>query len=80
MTTRLFIKCVQTSGDIDELVREVVRTHAVARQDPQQAELVRVVDCASAGLMRTVLRDERVHALEAAWRALFSCLAVRDGK
>lgn len=57
--------------DIDSLVRDVARSHRVEREDPQQAEMVGVVDRASAGLMRTVLRDERVRSLEAAWRALY---------
>ena len=57
--------------DVDALVREVARPYIVEREDPQQQELIASVDRASAGLMRTVLREERVRALESAWRALY---------
>lgn len=57
--------------DVDALAREVVRPHRVEREDPQQAEFVATVDRAAANLMRTILHDERVHMLEAAWRALY---------
>jgi type VI secretion system protein ImpC len=57
--------------DVDALVREIARPHIVEREDPQQAELIEMVDRSSAGLMRTVLRDERVRALESGWRALY---------
>jgi type VI secretion system protein ImpC len=43
----------------------------VGRPDPRQSEILAVVDRAIGGLMRAILHNPELQALEAAWRAVF---------
>lgn len=58
-------------SELDALLRQAVRPYLVPGTDPQQPELVALVDEATSNLMRAVLHDRGFQALEAAWRAVF---------
>ncbi len=60
-----------SSGDIGEFARRVVAQHLVSTPDPRQPEVLAVVDRAIGGLMRAVLHNPDLQALEALWRATF---------
>jgi type VI secretion system protein ImpC len=55
---------------VDDLVRQAVAPHVVAKADPRQAEVVAGVDGMTGELMRAVLHDPGFQAVEAAWRGL----------
>jgi type VI secretion system protein ImpC len=61
----------RSSDEIGEFARRVVAQHLVSTSDPRQPEILAVVDRAIGGLMRAVLHNPDVQALEAAWRATF---------
>jgi type VI secretion system protein ImpC len=61
----------RSSGDIGEFARRVVAQHLVSTPDPRQPEILAVVDRAIGGLMRAVLHNPDLQALEALWRATF---------
>lgn len=61
----------RSSGDIGEFARRVVAQHLVSTPDPRQPEVLAVVDRAIGGLMRAVLHNPDLQALEAVWRATF---------
>ena len=51
-------------------LKEIVRPHLVPGEDPDRSRLLAAVEGVMAGLMRAILQDPRVKALEAAWRGL----------
>lgn len=55
---------------VDNLMREAVASHVVAKADPRQADVVASVDGMTAELMRAVLQDAGFKQLEALWRGL----------
>lgn len=57
-------------GDWAAFLRQIVAPYVVAREDPQQAELISAVDRASGAIMRAVLHHPAFQGLEAAWRAV----------
>ena len=57
--------------EVSEFARRVVAQHLVGSPDPRQPEILAVVDRAISGLMRAILHNPELQALEAAWRALF---------
>jgi type VI secretion system ImpC/EvpB family protein len=60
-----------TPGSIvDNLLREAVASHVVAKADPRLVDMVASVDGMTAELMRAVLHDEGFQQLEALWRGL----------
>jgi type VI secretion system protein ImpC len=59
------------TNEVEEFARRVVAQHLVGRPDPRQPEILAVVDRAIGGLMRAILHNLDLQALEAAWRAVF---------
>ena len=59
------------SGELGNLVKELVRPHLVSVDEDEQATLVSAVDAATGQLMRRILHHRRFQELEAAWRGLF---------
>ncbi len=59
------------SDDLSRLVGKIVSPHLVAVDEDEQTALVRAVDEATSGLMRSILHDRRFRELEAAWRGLY---------
>lgn len=57
-------------GDWNAFLQQIVAPYIVAREDPQQAELISAVDRATGALMRAVLHHPAFQGLEAAWRAV----------
>jgi len=58
------------AGDWEAFLRQIVAPYVVAREDPQQAELISAVARASGALMRAILHHPTFQGLEAAWRAV----------
>ena len=56
--------------NLDRFVRDIVAPHVVQGADPAQRQLVDAVDGAAGALMRTLLHDPALQALEAVWRSL----------
>src|SRR5262249_10778472 len=56
--------------DPSAFLRKAVAGHVV-REDPRQAELIEVVDRATANLMRAILHHPQFQAMEALWRGLY---------
>src|SRR5271169_2451684 len=61
----------RASDEVGEFARRVVAQHLVSTPDPRQPEILAVVDRAIGGLMRAVLHNPDLQALEAVWRATF---------
>ena len=59
------------SGELDDLLGELVRPHLVKVDESEQAQLIAAVDEATGGMMRSIIHDRRFQALEAAWRGLY---------
>lgn len=59
------------TDDLAAFIRRAVEPHLASKADPQQAELLGVIDQAAAAQMRALLHLSEFQALEAAWRALF---------
>jgi len=59
----------RSGGEWDAFLQQIVAPYIVAREDPQQAELVSAVDRATGALMRAVLHHPAFQGLEAMWRA-----------
>jgi type VI secretion system protein ImpC len=59
------------SGEIADLVRDLVRPHLISVDENEQAALLAAVDAATSDLMRRILGDKRFKALESAWRGLY---------
>ena len=57
------------SGALESLIDRITAPHAV-RTDPRQAELIAVVDGATAGLLRAILHHPDFQDLESRWRAV----------
>lgn len=55
---------------VDALLRELVVPHVSPAPDPRRDELLAAVDGATGALLRTLLRQPAVRALECAWRGL----------
>jgi type VI secretion system protein ImpC len=58
-------------NDLQKFVRRVTEPHLVTAADPQQSEVVALIDRALAAQMRALLHVPELQALEAAWRAVF---------
>lgn len=59
------------SSDLGNLIRDLVRPHLVSVDENEQAGMLRAVDEATSGLMRTILHHRKFQELEAAWRGLY---------
>lgn len=57
--------------DLQKFVRRVTEPHLVANADPQQAEILALVDRAVGNQMRALLHVPEFQELESAWRAVF---------
>jgi type VI secretion system protein ImpC len=56
--------------DLDRFLRDIVAPHVVQGAHPAQRQLVDAVDGAAGALMRVLLHDPALQALEALWRSL----------
>ena len=61
----------KASGEVADLIRELVRPHLVSVDENEQAALLAAVDAATSDLMRRILNDKHFKALESAWRGLY---------
>src|SRR5271165_7089467 len=61
----------RSADEVHEFAQRVVAQHLVSSPDPRQPEIVAVIDRAIGSLMRAVLHNPDLQALEAAWRAAF---------
>lgn len=61
----------KVSGDLGNLIGELVRPHLVSVDEDERGSMLAAVDGATSELMRTILHNERFRELEAAWRGLF---------
>ena len=57
--------------DLQKFVRRVTEPHLVSAADPQQSEILGLIDRALGAQMRALLHVPKFQALEAAWRAVF---------
>jgi type VI secretion system protein ImpC len=57
--------------DWTALVQQIVQPYVVAGTDPQQPELVALVDEATGAHMRAILHHPQFQVIEAAWRAVY---------
>ncbi|HEY6339091.1 MAG TPA: type VI secretion system contractile sheath large subunit [Candidatus Sulfotelmatobacter sp.] len=64
-------KRAPAEDDLQKFVRQVTEPHLVASADPQQAEILALVDRALGNQMRALLHVPEFQTLEAAWRAVF---------
>jgi type VI secretion system protein ImpC len=56
--------------NLDQFLRDIVAPHVVQGASPEHQQLVRSVDSAAGALMRAVLHDPALQALEALWRSV----------
>ena len=61
----------RTSGDLGNLISDLVRPHLVSVDENEQSGMLRAVDEATSGLMRKILHHKKFQELEAAWRGLY---------
>ena len=61
----------RTSSDLGNLISDLVRPHLVSVDENEQAGMLRAVDEATSGLMRTILHHRKFQELEASWRGLY---------
>src|SRR5215213_317598 len=61
----------RVSGELGNLISELVRPHLVSVDENEQAGTLRAVDEATSGLMRRILHHRKFQELEAAWRGLY---------
>ncbi len=61
----------RASSDIDNLMSDLVRPHLVSVDEDEQAGMLRAVDEATSGLMRSILQHKKFQEIEAAWRGLY---------
>jgi type VI secretion system protein ImpC len=59
------------SGELADLIGEIVRPHLVSVDENRQKDLVSAVDEATSELMRKILHDHAFQSLEVAWRGLY---------
>ncbi|HEV2501098.1 MAG TPA: type VI secretion system contractile sheath large subunit, partial [Terriglobia bacterium] len=59
------------TDDLAAFIRRAVEPHLASKADPQQAELLGVIDQAAGAQMRALLRLPEFQTIEAAWRAVF---------
>ena len=59
------------SSDLGNLISDLVRPYLVSVDEDEQAGMLRAVDEATSGLMRTILHHRKFQELEAAWRGLY---------
>jgi type VI secretion system protein ImpC len=57
--------------DLQKFVRRVTEPHLISATDPQQSEILGLIDRALSAQMRALLHVSEFQALEAAWRAVF---------
>lgn len=62
---------VTTSGELGNLISDLVRPHLVTVDENEQASLIAAVDDATSSLMREILHHRAFQELEAAWRGLY---------
>jgi type VI secretion system protein ImpC len=58
-------------SDLQKFVRRVTEPHLISAADPQQSEILALIDRALGAQMRALLHVPEFQALEAAWRAVF---------
>ena len=58
-------------GDIDRLIKDIVRPFVEAKTDPRQPQMLAAVDAATSDLMRKVMHYSEFQRLEASWRCLY---------
>jgi type VI secretion system protein ImpC len=61
----------RASGELGNLISELVRPHLVSVDENEQTGMLRAVDEATSGLMRKILHHRKFQELEAAWRGLY---------
>ena len=59
------------SGELGNLVKELVQPHLVSVDENEQSTLIAAVDAATSELMRRILHHRKFQELESAWRGLF---------
>ncbi len=59
------------SGELNDLIGELVRPHLVRVDENEQSQVLAAVDQATGDLMRQILHNHEFQALEAAWRGLY---------
>ena len=62
---------IAASGELGNLISDLVRPHLVSVDENEQAGLIAAVDEATSSLMRTILHHRAFQELEAAWRGLY---------
>lgn len=60
-------------------MRRVTAPHSVSASDPRQAELIGMIDRELSAQIQALLHLSAFQALEAAWRSLFWCAALKLG-
>jgi len=58
------------AASIDSLLRQIVGPHIIPDRDPEQSELIEVIELATASEMRAFLHDPDWRTVESAWRSL----------
>lgn len=68
----------EASSDWNRMLRDLVKPHQVAGEDPAQAQLVGFVDAAIGEIMGAILHHPEFQALEAAWRGVYFLVSQLD--
>ena len=68
----------EDANDLASFIRRVSAGHTVAREAPEKQQRTAQRNELAAELMRRLLRDPRLQALEASWRALFMLIRGLD--
>ncbi|TQV66918.1 hypothetical protein FKG94_26555 [Exilibacterium tricleocarpae] len=58
-------------GDIDRLIKDIVRPFVETKTDPRQPQMLAAVDAATSDLMRKIMHHSEFQQLEASWRCLY---------
>lgn len=59
-----------TSGQIDQLIKDIVAPYVEAKTDPRRDKLLEAVNSASSETMRKLMHNSAFQHLEASWRSL----------
>ena len=66
-----FLLAKSPVGDIDNLIKDIVKPYLVPKADPRQQDMLKAVDEATSDLMRKIMHHSDFQQLEASWRALY---------
>ncbi|MBX2857888.1 MAG: type VI secretion system contractile sheath large subunit [Cellvibrionaceae bacterium] len=58
------------SGQIDQLIKDIVAPYVAAKTDPRQDKMLEAVNSASSETMRKLMHNSAFQQLEASWRSL----------